>query len=167
MELARGQLHILGGASGVGKTRLLLATIKRIQEGEEVPFSFSGDSYAIAVMDRYRQQTDDLIREWGIQNVEVYGLVGDNLLPSERKKRTRIVKDPDRLLIHVLEQFQEEYDVLILDPAAFFLPIGYDYVSTALSLWALSDLAASMSITILATHHAAKARKESGFKRAQ
>ena len=168
--LKRRQVHILAGASGSGKSTLLLQCIRDKRRGVDAPIGFAGDRIAYAVMDRAADDLRDRALRWHLQ-VPMYSLCDD---PVIAEKDFIMLYKPNLLMNRVMECFKRNstdelpFDVLVLDPIILLMEGSTnDYRDVARSLIRLGWYAAMNNITILATHHATKAKTETGFMRAQ
>jgi len=159
--IPRRQISILAGASGSGKTTLLLQAIQAWQRDQPFPIRFNAKNCAYLVADRTGTEVRDRAEALGV-DIELYGLVDD------RKFKKELLNDPDRALDVALQQFKKPYDLLILDPIMLFIKgNALDYRAVAVALVGLNRLAVDKNMTIIATHHASKARSDFSFMRPQ
>jgi RecA/RadA recombinase len=159
--IPRRQISILAGASGSGKTTLLLQAIQAWQRDQPFPLRFNAKNCAYLVADRTGTEVRDRAEALGV-DIELYGLVDD------RKFKKELLNDPDRALDVALQQFRKPYDLLILDPIMLFIKgNALDYRAVAVALVGLNRLAVDKNMTIIATHHASKARSDFSFMRPQ
>ena len=159
--IPRRQISILAGASGSGKTTLLLQAIQAWQREQPFPIRFNAKNCAYLVADRTRQEVEDRARSLGL-DIEIYGLVDD------RKFKRELLNEPERALEEALRQFKNPYDLLVIDPIMLFIRgNALDYRAVAVALIGLNRLAVDRNMTIIATHHASKARSDFSFMRPQ
>lgn len=159
----RGEIHILNGASGSGKTTILMQALSKWERGEEFPMMFDASSCAYLVADRSEEQALSFVKRLGLQKVEVYGFVGDPTFPMS------LLKDAEALMKECFKKLKRKFDLLILDPLMPFMRIRNSKDMTAVmeSLIPLTRLARAMNITIVGVHHATKTRSDFTFLRPQ
>lgn len=82
---------------------------------------------------------------------------------------TQLERNPGMVLLNLLnEMVREGRDLVVVDPLAVLLGCDLNkYHTVAAKLITLNRYCRQNRITILGTHHATKARTESGFKRPQ
>ena len=159
----RRQVHVLAGASGSGKTTLLMQTIRDQQQGKPTFIGFHGSKIAYAATDRDSEQLEERIDRWGIKHIEVWSLTKDDDMPEY------CFENHKKILEYTVEQFNPGFDLLVLDTSILYIK-DHDsngYGNVAVSLTRMAKVARHYDITIILTHHATKARIESGFKRIQ
>ena len=159
--LPRKQISILAGASGAGKTTLVLQAIQHWQREQPFPIQFNATNCAYIVADRTKDEVDQRAEALGL-DIEIYGIVDD------RKFRRELLNEPEQALTEALSRFKRPYDLLIIDPLMLFIKgNALDYRAVAIALIGLNRLAVDKNITICATHHASKARSDFSFLRPQ
>jgi len=152
---------ILAGASGSGKTTLVLQAIQAWQREQPFPIQFNATKCAYIVADRTKGEVEDKANALGL-DIEIYGLVDDRTFKLE------LLQDPESALLEALSRLKHPYDLLVLDPLMLFIRgNALDYRAVAMALIRLNRKAADKKITIIATHHASKARSDFSFMRAQ
>lgn len=161
--LPRKQVHILCGASGAGKTTLVLQAIAEAERGNDFPLTFSVEPYVnYVVADRTADETLARIHALGIRNIEVYGVSDDKQL------NLRLLDDPARLFQTVTDSFKRQGNILVLDPIMLFMEDeGKSYASVARSLIRMSRFCVEHDLVTLCTHHAVKTRSDYQFLRPQ
>jgi RecA-family ATPase len=160
--LPRQQVSILCGASGSGKTTLTLQAIQANQRNEPFPILFRGSKVGYVVADRTKSEVQTRLSRLDIHNVGLYSVVDDERLQMS------LLHEPDKLLSVALRHFRDVPELLVLDPLAFFIKGSFlDYKAVAIALIELNRLAVKRDITILALHHATKARSDFAYLRPQ
>lgn len=161
MLLPRGQIHIAQGASGSGKTTILMQAIQAWQLRQQFPIEFDTRGVAYVVADRNEKQVKDLANRLGL-NIEIYSFVGDF------KLSIHMLDDPDALLTHCMSQFKKPYDLLVLDPLMPFMKSSnLDYRGVMKSLIPFSRMATKRNLAILGVCHSTKTRTDFKFARVQ
>jgi len=167
----RHELSLFAGASGVGKTTLLLQAVAALQRGqpffgmETDPTVKVGYFAADRTWDAYLQVATSM----GVDNdrLSVISLIDSLHIPGV--DLTTLHNNPSRILYNGLAWLhQQQCNFIIVDPLILFL--GCDvrsYHQVAAGLIAISRWCKLHQVTILGTHHAAKARTDYGYKRPQ
>lgn len=166
--IPRKQISILAGASGAGKTTLLLQAIASWAKGSILfpEFTWDGEKgVAYIVSDRTCDELNSRVATLDIPSdkIEVYSVLDDL-----KVKEVELLA-PKLLLTRILnERLKQPFDLLVLDPLAVFMtgnPNNYQHA--AASLFWLNRIAIERNITIIALHHATKARSDFKFRRPQ
>jgi hypothetical protein len=153
----------MSGASGSGKTTVILQALKAWENKEDFPFTFDATSVGYLVADRGEGDVKELADSLGLKKVKVYGFVGDKSFPLT------YLKDADLMLEKCLDKVGRNHDLIILDPLLPFMreKNTKDLTATMLSLIPFSRKADSENITILGSHHSTKTRTDFSYLRAQ
>lgn len=164
--LPPNQFSVLAGASGAGKTMLLLQAWRE-HEAKRYGFPLSFDPAitraAIICADRSSDDTHRHIKNLGIKNLEVYGIVDDWTLPTKLIRNNK-----PQLWIEVLKRIKSKPPLLFIDPLGLFMEGKLiDYSNVAASFIEFNRFAKSRNVTILGVHHTNKARSDVTFYRAQ
>jgi len=155
------QISILAGASGSGKTTLVLQAIQAWQRDQPFPLKFTATNCAYIVADRTKDEVEGKARSLGL-DIQLYGLVDD------RKFKLELLNDPEAALWESMSRFKSPYDLLVIDPMMLFIRgNALDYRAMAVALIRMNRVACDKGLTIIATHHASKARSDFSFMRAQ
>ena len=165
--LPRGEVSILSGASGAGKSTIIAQLLAAIQAGEDTFFGHR-INHPIRVgyiaADRTWESYEELAARarLDLSHIQIRSLVDDTSIDVDRLER-----DSMRLLYDLISSFDSP-DLIVVDPMVVFLgvdPNKYNAVAPRLikmGRWCKQD-----GFTILATHHATKARTDYSFKRPQ
>lgn len=162
-----GEVSILAGASGVGKSTLAMQMLAAIVNGET---SFLG--HEITYPQRIAYIAAD--RSW-VSYTELAARVGLDI----SKMQTRSIVDDERIdvmqlehnpmdLLHGLIDAFDSPTLVVVDPAVIFLgvdPNRYQQVAPRLIRW--GRWCRHGRYTMLAMHHATKARSDYSFMRPQ
>jgi RecA-family ATPase len=162
------ETSILAGASGAGKTTLLLEVLKHLQQNKSV-FGHAvahdlkvGFIAADRTWEAYKR-TAELV---GVDTTKLYvrALVDDDDIDTACLER-----NPGLILKTLLDEMvKNNRDLVIVDPLAVLMGCDLNkYHVVAAKLINLNRYCRQNRITVLGTHHATKARTESGFKRPQ
>lgn len=161
------EVSIISGASGVGKTTFLFQLVSAIQAGED---TFMGHkiNHPIRVgyiaADRTWESYETLAARC---RVDLTTLDHKSLVDDEKIDVTRLERDSMELLRQMMKSLDKP-DLVIVDPMVIFLGVDPNsYQRVAPRLIQLSRMCRSMNLTILATHHATKARSDYSFLRPQ
>jgi len=163
--LPRNQISILAGASGVGKSTLILQLLGMIQRGEPLPGGHDYQPGMRVAFIKADRNTDELVDaaldcRCDITQMHVEGLVGQGF-------GQRIRLNSKGLLMELLARCLP-CDVVVIDPlVALFGDDPRMYNKMFGHLVELADWCAENSVTIWGTHHTVKARTDFGFKRPQ
>ena len=163
------ETSILAGASGAGKTTLLMHIIKQLQNNSTVfGHAITPDlKIGFIAADRTWEAYKKLASTVG---VDVEKLTHIRALIDDDKIDTRTLEsNPSIILYNLLnEMVQKGCQLVIVDPLAVLLGCDLNkYHVVAARLIALNRYCRLNGVTVLGTHHATKARTESGFKRPQ
>lgn len=166
--LPETETSILAGASGVGKTTLLMQVLKCLQCNEPIfghqPQADIKVGYIAA--DRTWQAYARLADQIG---VKLDQMVIRALIDDDDINTTNFEKDPQSIMYTLLTEFVKKgVRLAVVDPLVVFL--GCDtrlYHINAARLIRLNKFCRQNNITVLGTHHATKARTDFTFKRAQ
>jgi len=160
------QFYVLAGASGAGKTMLLLEAWKEHEEGRhKFPICFDPaiKSAGIIVADRTAEETMGRCKDLNIKHLEVYGIVDDLTLNTELIRTNKTV-----LWNTVISRLRSDPPLIFIDPMGLFMKGKLiDYNNVAATLIEFNRYAKQNHKTILGVHHTTKARKETGFLRVQ
>lgn len=167
VTIPRGQISILAGASGAGKTTLMMQAIAASSKGVSFIPEFTwlcdkGIAYVAA--DRTITETLELIKkiDYNPEKVQFYGLVDDTTIPNH------LLATPRSLFNAIVAKFTKPFDVLILDPLGLFMEGSMNnYNHVAKSLIPMNQWALKEGVTLIATHHSRKARSDFKFQRPQ
>jgi hypothetical protein len=122
---------------------------------------FSARNCAYIVADRTKAEVEDKVKKLGL-DIQLYGIVDD------RKFKLELLHDPEAALWEAMSRFHAPYDLLVIDPMMLFIRgNALDYRAIALALIHLNRMASDKDMTLLATHHASKARSDFSFLRPQ
>lgn len=164
-EMPASQFSILAGASGCGKTTLILqAWAEHEKKPGCFPISFdpSIQTAGIILADRTSAEAAARIKALGIQRMQYVGLVDD------RGIGRALIKQPDKLWDHLIKKLDPKHGLVIVDPLGLFMEGSLiDYKSVAASLIQFSRFANDFGVTLMGLHHTTKARTDQGFKRPQ
>jgi hypothetical protein len=162
LKLPKNETHLLVGASGAGKSQILLQAIQAWEQDRDFPIAFDATRIAYVTSDRAGSSVDGRIEKLGIKRIEHYNIVNDLTLA-----KTTIV-NYDLLLNEVIKRLQHPFDLLVLDPIGLFLPSGInDYHKAAWGMVGMNRFAIKHNVTIIGVHHATKIRSDSDFLRPQ
>jgi KaiC/GvpD/RAD55 family RecA-like ATPase len=151
----------MSGASGSGKTTIILQSIYAHQNGYQFPIEYDGKNFAYIVADRSMEETQKKADKLKI-NVEVYGIVDD------RTFKLSYLEEPRMALMEAMKRIKNPFDVLVIDPIMLFMKgSNIDYQSVAQSLIWMNRVAFDMDVTILGVHHSTKTRSDFKFMRPQ
>lgn len=161
------EVSILAGASGVGKSTLIFQLVAAISNGED---DFLGHRIAYPqtvgylAADRTWDSYTELASRVGLDlsRIQTCSLVDDESIDVMRLER-----DPMDLLLSLLGRFRGA-TLIIVDPMVLFLGVDPNrYHEVAPRLIRMGRWCRRNSFTILATHHATKARTDYSFLRPQ
>ena len=164
--LPTNEVSLLAGASGAGKTTLIMQVLSNLQRGELV-FGREGAAnlrIGYIAADRTIRAYEKTAKLVGLDmsKLKIKALVDDNDIDL-RSFEASPIDELERLLKIMLP-----LDLVIVDPLIVFLGVDTNkYHLNASRLIRLNKFCLAHNLTILGTHHAAKARSDYGFKRAQ
>lgn len=165
------QVHIMAGASGSGKTDLLLQYLSEIQQSQPF-FNHTvnpGNRIAYIGTDRPIEEYEEKFILRSIpKNFPICSVV------TQSDFRPRDIAQPHKRiptlkrLVDGLRATDPTVSVIVLDPLSTFLPskLG-DYHLVADALIEMTRFCADENLTILGTHHATKLKPDTAFKRPQ
>ncbi len=162
------QVSILAGASGAGKTTLVMQILKALQENQDV-FGFAAQknlNIAYLASDRSWDAYQTLAERVQVDTnkMQIITVVDDLSIDLELFE-----KNSRRLLYNLLDRFVKQgAELIVIDPLMALM--GGDpnrYNSVAPRLTELNRYCSKNKVTVLGIHHAGKARTDFGFKRAQ
>lgn len=165
--LPRGEVSILSGASGAGKSTIIVQLLAAIQNGEDAFFNHRINHpvrVAYLAADRTWDSYAELAARAGLdpRQIQVRSVVDDLTINVDRLEH-----DSMRLLYDLVSAF-ERPDLVVVDPMVVFLGVDPNkYNAVAPRLIKLGRWCKQHGFTILATHHATKARTDYSFKRPQ
>lgn len=162
------ETSILAGASGAGKTTLLMEMLKYLQNNQPLfghavtPDLKVGFIAADRTWEAYKRLAETV-------GVDVSVLKVRALIDDDKIDCSTLERNPSIILYSLLsEMVQEGRNLVVIDPLAVLLGCDLNkYHVVAARLIALNRYCRLNGITVLGTHHATKARTESGFKRPQ
>jgi RecA-family ATPase len=160
------EVSILAGASGAGKTTLIMQVLCALQANVPVWGHAAQPNLRLGYIAADRSwrsyQKTAALSNLDLEPVHVRTLVDDptvNLRDFERSP----IDELERLISTMLP-----VDLIVVDPLVVFLGVDTNkYHLNAARLIRLNKLCLANKITLLGTHHATKARSDYSFKRAQ
>ena len=161
------EVSILAGASGVGKSTFLMQMVAAIVNGET---AFMGHDIshpqrvAYIAADRTFDSYTELAARVGLdlRRLQTRSLVDDDTIDV-----TRLERDPMELLMSMIASFRSP-TLVIIDPMVIFLGVDPNrYQQVAPRLIRMGRWCRANNYTIMATHHATKARSDYSFMRPQ
>ena len=163
------ETSILAGASGAGKTTLLMHILKELQHNKPVfGHAITKDlKIGFIAADRTWEAYKKLAQTVGVdvdKLTHVRALIDDDKIDCSTLER-----NPSIILYNLLNEMVEKgVQLVIVDPLAVLLGCDLNkYHVVAARLIQLNRYCRLNGLTVLGTHHATKARTESGFKRPQ
>jgi hypothetical protein len=154
--MPRREVHILAGASGVGKSTLMFQLVDLLTNGEEV---FGHPSHPVSIGYLCADRSDaDLARTFERVRVKTQ-IPRYSIFTNDKFKDTHSATDAIRrlLLLH------PEVNFVILDAVSTFVENVNSAREVGNFLKSLTALAQANNITILLIHHTAKTKKDSGY----
>ncbi len=163
------ETSILAGASGAGKTTLLMHIIRDLLDNKPVFGHAVTPNLKIGFIaaDRTWEAYKKLAQTVG---VDVGKLTHIRALIDDDKIDTKLLEhNPSAVLYGLLDEMVKMgCNLVIVDPLAVLLGCDLNkYHVVAARLIFLNRYCRLNGVTVLGTHHATKARTESGFKRPQ
>jgi RecA-family ATPase len=164
--LPRHEVSILAGASGAGKTTLIMQALRSALRGESVFGHDAPDGLRIGYIaaDRSWQsykKTAAMV-DLDLTKINARALIDDPTIDLKRFEEAPI-EELEHLIASLLP-----CDLIVVDPLVVFLGVDTNkYHLNAARLIRLNKLCQANHVSILGTHHATKARSDYGFKRAQ
>lgn len=164
--LPEKEVSILAGASGAGKTTLIMQALAAMQKGQEVfghrcPADLRIGYIAADRSWRSYQRTAEM-SSLDLSKIGVRALIDDPAINLNNFEKSPL-DELERLIGSLLP-----LDLVVVDPLVVFLGVDTNkYHLSAARLIRLNKLCLANDITILGTHHATKARSDYSFKRAQ
>lgn len=162
------EVSLLAGASGAGKTTLLLEVLKHLQQnkpvfGHEITNDLKVGFIAVDRTWEAYKKTAQLV------GVDVSQLYVRALIDDDNIDTKVLESNPLQLLMQLLaEMVRNDRQLVVIDPLAVLLGCDLNkYHVVAAKLIQLNRFCRINGLTIVGTHHATKARTESGFKRPQ
>lgn len=162
------ECSILAGASGAGKTTLLLEIVKLLQQNKPV-FGFPatrGIKIGFIAADRTWEAYKKTAQLVGVDVDQLYvrAIIDDDDINIKE-----LESNPSATLYNLMnDTVHHGCDLIIVDPLAVLLGCDLNkYHVVAAKLIQLNRYCRTNRVTLLGTHHATKARTESGFKRPQ
>ena len=155
------EISILAGASGAGKTTLIMQILALLQRGEDVYGHKAQRGLRIAYIaaDRTFRSYQELAEATGVdlERVEVRALVND---PA-----TDMTLDT---LFNIISTFEKPLGLVVVDPLPIFLGCDLNkYHQVAARLMRLNTWCRTNEFTMLGTHHATKPRTDFSFQQPQ
>lgn len=164
--IPQGEVSILAGASGAGKTTLIQQILARMQLNKDVfgspvsPNLRLGYIAADRSWESYKRTA--ALTKVNLSRLGVRTLVDDDSIDLRVFK-----KNPIQVLEELIQSLLP-LDLVVVDPLVVFLGVDTNkYHLNAAALIRLNRFCRKHNITILGTHHATKARSDYTFKRAQ
>jgi RecA-family ATPase len=160
------EVSILAGASGAGKTTLIMQTLSALQANTPV-WGHSTQSnlrlgYIAADRSWRSYQKTASMASLDLSSIQVRTLIDDQAVNLKDFERSPI-DELERLIGTMLP-----VDLIVVDPLVVFLGVDTNkYHLNAARLIRLNRLCLANRVTLLGTHHATKARSDYTFKRAQ
>lgn len=164
--LPEHEVSILAGASGAGKTTLIMHLLKGLLEGGPVLGHDCQTGLRIGYIAADRtwksyQKTAELV-SLDLSKIKTRALVDDPAIDLARFEKSPI-DELERLVGTLLP-----CDLVVVDPLVVFLGVDTNkYHLNAARLIRLNKMCLANKVTLLGTHHATKARSDYSFKRAQ
>lgn len=164
--LPANEVSILAGASGAGKTTLIMQLLTALQANALV-WGHAGRpnlrlGYIAADRTWRSYQKTAALASLDLTSIQVRALVDDPAIN---------LRDFERSPIDTLEYLvgtMLPVDLIVVDPLVVFLGVDTNkYHLNAARLIRLNRLCMANKVTLLGTHHATKARSDYSFKRAQ
>lgn len=162
-----GEISILGGASGAGKTTILFQLIKALQRGDAAWFGMPLPRHCkvgLIAADRAWPSYERLAHDVGVD----LGQLEWRSLVSDPQISLRTLKEDPLLLLQQLMASLLPCDLIIVDPLIMFFGVDTNrYNLICAKAIELGRWTSKNNVTVLGTHHAVKARTDFGFKRPQ
>ncbi len=165
-----GQVSLLAGSSGVGKTTLLYQLLSRWQSLETFGgFAGPDGPYGLIAADR----TIDAHKETAAMvNLSWSSMVVRSLVDDTGIDLNQLELNPLSLLFNLLANIRHELPggpaLIIVDPLMIFLGVDLNkYHLVASRLIKLNRWCQAANVLLIGTHHATKPRTDWSFKRPQ
>lgn len=160
------EVSILAGASGAGKTTLIMQMLSALQANTPVWGHAAQRNLRIGYIAADRSwrsyQKTAALSSFDLEYIQVRTLVDDAALNLKDFERSPI-DELERIIGTMLPM-----DLIVVDPLVVFLGVDTNkYHLNAARLIRLNKLCLANRVTLLGTHHATKARSDYSFKRAQ
>ena len=160
------EVSILAGASGAGKTTLIMQILSTLQANAPVFGHHVQPNLRIGYIAADRSwrsyQKTAAMASFDLASVAVRTLIDDDTVNLKDFERSPI-DELERLIRTMLP-----VDLIVVDPLVVFLGVDTNkYHLNAARLIRLNKLCMANRVTLLGTHHATKARSDYTFKRAQ
>jgi len=160
------EVSILAGASGAGKTTLIMQVLCALQANTPVWGHAAQPNVRLGYIAADRSwrsyQKTAALSNLDLESIQVRTLVDDAALNLKDFERSPI-DELERIIGTMLP-----VDLIVVDPLVVFLGVDTNkYHLNAARLIRLNKLCLANKITLLGTHHATKARSDYSFKRAQ
>lgn len=162
------EVSILAGASGAGKTTVLMGVLKQLQDNLPVfGHAITPDlKLGYIAADRTWDAYDRLAQKVGVDlsKMKVRALIDDENIDTHR-----LETNPSSILYTLLgEMAHAKVNLVVVDPLAVLLGCDLNtYHVVAARLIRLNRFCKLNNLTVLGTHHATKARSDYSFKRPQ
>jgi len=126
-----------------------------------------GTSVGWITGDRDDRQTRAKALSLGIKNTEFISLNDENTV-SDKDLDKFLEYHPDRLLWHMMKQFKQPHDLIILDPVAIFCKGDMNsYQDVAHFLIKLGRKISKFKLSVLALTHTPKTKSDAFYKKPQ
>lgn len=160
------EVSIIAGASGAGKTSIIMQLFHALQTG--TPFFGMASKPGLKIGYIASDRGGDSLSYWAnIMDVDMTQIPTISLIKDDTVNLNHLEKNPMNLLISLIKRLLP-CDLLVIDPMIIFF--GCDtksYTANAQRLIYLNRVAHLHHVTILGTHHAVKARTDFGYRRPQ
>lgn len=166
------EVSILAGASGVGKTTLIMQVLRAIQSREPSAFGLrvTADTPHICYIAADRTWAS-YVRTAEVAGLDLSRMTVRALIDDDSIDLSRFETHPLSILEHLITEIasgRSDPILCVVDPLIVFLGVDTNrYHLNAARLMRLNRFCRQTGVTILGTHHAAKARTDVSYKRAQ
>lgn len=155
-----GELHIIGGASGSGKTSWLLPMIKDWSEGKDILGHKSHPApYVYLSCDRSFSALEMTLKRLGLSDWKIHGFTFDDLDINFNLDHTELD------FLDMIQKFPSEIEVFFIDAIGWFTPTGNKatYVDI-LKFWSkIKTTTIKSGKTIIGTTHCPKSKPGEGY----